>query len=225
MRQRRRRPSDQNLKRQLEMDVQSPLLVQAEPQSTSSSSWYSQWFPCGRGPRIPTNAETVQRLMDMKLTLAVTREAAKQDYQDKAAQVADLMHRGLKRQAYESMKTAKQHRHDWETRHAMYESVERIKSRLISQQHNVALFSSFTEANTALAKMLEEVPLDKVEDVLDEIHQRMTETQDVGEALGKVQVQDVDEEELIQFLAQDQPREEVARPARTANKTERLVME
>jgi len=183
------------------MDVQSPLLVNAEV--PDGNSWYSRWLPCGRGPRTPTNAETVQRLMDMKLTLAVTRDAAMEDYEKKAAQVAELMRRGLKRQAYESMKTAKQHRHDWETRHAMYESVERIKNRLISQQHNVALFSSFTEANTALAKMLEEVPLDKVEDVLDEIHQRMTETQEVASALGTVQPRDVDEEELAEFLGLD----------------------
>jgi phosphoglycolate phosphatase-like HAD superfamily hydrolase len=131
--------------------------------------------------------------------------------------VAELARRGLKKQAYESMKTAKQHKQDWETRHAMYEAVERIKSRLIGQQQNMALFSSFVEANNSLAKMLEDVPLEKVEQVLDDIHERMFETQQVSEALASPATQaaaaaEVDDDELAAFLG-----DTVTRPLDTSS--------
>lgn len=190
------------------MDVQSPLLA-PDVNESSSGSWVSGWIPCRRqGPHVPTNAETVQRLIAMRDTLAMTRERAREDYEEKAVEVAALVKRGYKHQAYESMRTAKQYRQEWETRHAMHEAVERIKSRLIAQQHNMALFSSFAEANQSLAKMLEDVPLDKVEKVLDEINERMAETHEVSNALATPAAQSADmveDDELTAFLAQAAP--------------------
>jgi len=139
--------------------------------------------------------------MQMQTTLQMARDRAQEDYQEKAAEVAQLARRGLKRQAYESMKTAKQYKQDWETRHAMHEAVERIKSRLIAQQHNLALFSSFAEANESLTKMLEEVPLERVERVLDDISERMRETHEISTVLGSPATENaVDDDELADFL-------------------------
>ena len=189
------------------MDSEAPLLVDGDrPKFDDTPSLLSRLFNCGRGgQQVPSNAETVQRLMDMKITLRMTRDRAEEDYHEKAAEVAKLAKQGLKRQAYESMRTAKQYKQDWETRHAMHESVERIKSRLIAQQHNMALFASFAEANQALAKMLEDVPLEKVEEVLDEINERMQETHEVSSALGSPATDaanQVDEDELARFLGE-----------------------
>jgi|WetSurMetagenome_2_1015567.scaffolds.fasta_scaffold00074_36 hypothetical protein len=215
------------------MDVKSPLLVN-ESQPTDDTWWITRWIPCGRhGPRVLTNAQTVQRLMDMKLTLAMTRDRSKEDYERKAAEVAALMRKGQKKQAYESMKTAKQYRQDWETRHAMWETVERIKSRLIAQQQNMALFASFAEANTALARMLEEVPLDRVEAVLDEINDRMTETHEVSTSLASPaasMAEQVDDDELNQFLADNRPQvaeEPALKPSTVVQQTaaSRMIME
>jgi molybdopterin converting factor small subunit len=194
------------------MDVKAPLLtaetmVVVEDNSPAQQGWVSRVFSCGRrqGAHVPTNAETVQRLMDMKVKLAMRRDRVMQDYEKKAAEVAQLAKRGLKAQAYESMRTAKQWKREWETLHSMYESVERIKSRLIAQQNNMALFSSFAAANESLAKMLEQVPLEKVEEVLDQIQERMSETQEVGDALASPATNaanSVDDDELALFLAQ-----------------------
>jgi hypothetical protein len=177
--------------------------------------------------------------MDMKITLAMTRTRAMEDYQEKAREVAHLVRQGLKRQAYESMRTAKQYKQDWETRHAMYETVERIKSRLVAQQHNMALFSSFVEANDALAQMLKDVPLEKVEQVLDDINERMLETHEVSATLaspGTEAAASVDEDELALFLAQT-PLSEAVMPdmmmtaaaatpmVKTRSPASRLVME
>lgn len=118
----------------------------------------------------------------------------------------------------------------------MHESVERIKSRLIAQQHNMALFASFAEANQALAKMLEDVPLEKVEEVLDEIHERMTETHEVSTALGSPATEaaaQVDEDELARFLGESrmttmEPAAAAAvssPPLKKIPATQRLVME
>jgi hypothetical protein len=179
-----------------------------------------------------SNAETVQRLIQMQTTLQMVRDRAQEDYQEKASEVATLARQGLKRQACESMKTAKQYKQDWETRHAMHEAVERIKNRLIAQQHNMVLFSSFAQANEALAKMLEEVPLERVEQVLDDINERMQATHEISTALGSPATDaanTVDEDELAAFLDEGR-RTETFIPSTSASvtsttTTQRMLME
>ena len=140
--------------------------------------------------------------MRMKLMLVVMRDSAQEDYLAKKAEVAELARCGWKRQAYESMKTAKHHLHDYDTWHAMQERVERIKNSIKAQHQNVAVFSAFSEANTALADMLAEAPLERVEAVLDEMNERMTHTEEVSGALGQTQGDTVDDDELSLFLAE-----------------------
>lgn len=169
--------------------------------------------------------------MQMKLMLTVMRDSAKEDYLAKKAEVAELVRCGWKRQAYESMKTAKHHLHDYDTWHAMQERVERIKNSLKAQHQNVAVFSAFSEANTALAEMLAEVPLERVEAVLDEMTERMTQTEEVSGALGQMQGDTVDDDELARFLSDGQAVQEpiVHSPALTNSnrpaQATRLVME
>jgi hypothetical protein len=165
------------------------------------------WLPCRRNRReIPTNAQTVQNLISLLDGLAMQKMRANADYEKKAAQVASLAGQGYQRQAWESMQTAKQHKKRWERCHAMQETIEQIKSRIVEQQQNAVLFSSFSEANTALARMIEATPLESIDTLLDTLNERMTDTREASEALardvGPISDPDEHADELAVFLQQ-----------------------
>ena len=167
---------------------------------------WSGWIPCRRGaPDVPSNAETVQNLIGMLNGLTSAKQRAWTDYQKKAAQVKVLADGGHQRQAWETMQTAKLHRKRWERCHTMMESVEQIKSRIMEQQQNAALFSSFSAASDQLAHMLEAVPLDSIDTLMGNLEERMAQATEVGESLASGPgTMAVDEDELEAFLRQDQ---------------------
>ena len=195
MRQRRTRVSSSKSTR----DMEAPLLS-----SQTRSFWW--WLPC-RGQTQRTNAETVQDLVGVLDGLSVAKQRALSDYEHKAAQVALLANQGHQRQAWESMQTAKQHKRRWDRCHTMAESVEQIKGRIMEQQHNTALFSSFSEASDQLARLLERTPVESVDDLLVTLEERMADAQQVGQALATPDSApvSVDEDELAAFLSESAP--------------------
>jgi hypothetical protein len=187
--------------------MQAPLLApgQGDERGGGGGGGWRSWLPCTRSSSsVPSNAETVQNLIGVLDGLGMAKLRADADYTKKFAQVEQLAKQGHQRQAWESMQTAKQHRRRWERCHAMEEQVQQIKARIMEQQHNALLFSSFSEANTLLARMIEATPLESIDALLDTLSERMADTREASEALanGALAPAAVDEDELRDFLAQ-----------------------
>lgn len=143
----------------------------------------------------------MQALIDSHNSLSLAKMQAEADCAKKKTEVARLYEAKKTSQAWQSMQTAKQHQARAERFHAMVEQVERIKATLIAQQNVNAIFSAFVQADSALAAMLRETPLEKVEDVLDTLQERMYQGDEVGQALAGNSVE-FDDDEIAAFLGQ-----------------------
>ncbi len=134
-------------------------------------------------PHIPSNAETVILLQTVMTDIKLAMDHAEEKEKKKKTLAAEMLTKGYKEEAMKAWQTSQSHRRRFKHWFNMRENVEQIKDEIVSQQQSVAVFGAFNEANTALGRIAETLNVDTLNKVLDDLHEKFQEGNEVSEML------------------------------------------